>query len=561
MLERLFIRNFALIDKIELTFTEGLNVFTGETGAGKSILLGALSTVLGEKMTDDLFRSSDKTLEIDATFSGKHGKLPAWVKADEEILLIQRNADKGKKAQNFLNQRQITQTSLAELGDGLVDIHGQHQHQLLLKSSTHGLFLDSYGGFDDERISFAAKLADYYSLKSELSSLKDSLEDRHKQRDFLEFQLGEISALNLKPGETALLENERELLASAEKRAELATRLIDLISENESSLLDGLAVALKMLTELSALDSDTLPSLSTLRESEIAADEVARNLLKYRESIEYSPQRLEEINERLFAAEKLFRKHNTDENGLHKLRNELEQKLNSIELDAREIEKLEALEKELVKQLVSRALKLSDQRHKAKHAFSEAVENELQDLGMPKARLIVDLARIEDPQGLYEEEGKRYRLGENGLEETQFLFSANPGETPKPLSRIASGGELSRIMLALKTILSRSDSVPVLVFDEIDVGIGGRTAETVGKKLKELSGSKQILLVTHLAQIARYADNHFRVTKEEHDGRTVTRIEKLDRKGRIEELARMLGGEKISEKVIAHAAELLENVE
>jgi len=561
MLERLCVRNFALIDELELNLSPGLNILTGETGTGKSILLGALSVVLGERITEDLFRTDGVPLEVETCLHAKNLKLPGWIEAEDDLLLIRRKAKCGKRPQNFVNDRQITQTALAELGDGLVDIHGQHQHQLLLKTSTHSEFLDAYGGLKNLKTSYSFKFNDYYRTVNTIKKLKQDLERRTEQRDFLAFQLSEIEKLDPQPGEVTELKKEQELLASAERRAEMAGRLIELISEQEASILEGLALATQMLKDLAALDTSLQEALKTLEDGGIAADEVWRTLVRYRSSIEYSPQRIEEINERLFAFEKLCRKHNVDDEGLIKLTSELKTKLSSIELDAEEIIKLEKAEAELRKKLLHLVRTLSEARRRTKESFEQAVEANLETLAMPKARLVVEFLKVEDPDGLYEENGIRYRLTENGLEDTQFLFSANPGEAPKPLARIASGGELSRIMLALKTVLVDSDQVPVLVFDEIDVGIGGSTAETVGKRLKELARKKQILLVTHLPQIARYADRHFRVTKEVKKGRTITRIKALNKKGRVEELARMLGGEEITDTVLAHARELLQDTE
>ena len=558
MLERLRIRNFALIDKLELEFSKGLNILTGETGAGKSILLGALSVVLGERITDELFRSDKEQLEVEASLGTRGLKLPDWIERDEDLLLILRKGKKGKRAQNFVNQQQITQAALSDLGEGLVDIHGQHQHQLLLKPSTHGSFLDFYGGLNDLRGRFASRLNDYEKLVSRIKALRRDLVQRREQRDFLEFQLAEIRKLDPKHGEAKDLKKEQELLASAERRAEMAARLIELISEQDASILEGIALAAQMLKELAGLDPSLQETLMTLAEVQVAADQVWRELLRYRESIEYSPERLAEINERLFAFEKLCRKHNVNDEGLINLASELKTKLESIELDAEEIEKLEEEGKKIRTEVRALTRELSEARETARKDFEHAVEEQLEELAMPKAKLVVGFLKTENPDGLYEEDGVRYQLTENGLEEIQFFFSANPGEDPKPLARIASGGELSRIMLALKTVLVDADKVPVLVFDEVDVGIGGSTAETVGKRLKELAAKKQILLVTHLPQIACYADRHFRVTKKIKAGRSVTRIDSLDRKGRVDELARMLGGEEITETVRAHAVELLQ---
>lgn len=562
MLERLRVRNFALIEEIELEFSPGLNVLTGETGTGKSILLGALSVLLGERITEDLYRGDNTQLQVESAFSagGPGGlggfEVPEWLDAADGVILILRKGEKGKRAQNFINQQQTTQTALAELGDHLVDIHGQHQHQLLLKTSTHVDFLDAYGGLTGLRTEFRTKFDAYHNLVNRIAELNRDLKQRREHKDFLAFQRGEIAKLNPQPGEVESLMAERELLASAEKRAELAAKLIELISEQEGAVLETLSQATRMLAELSKLDDTLTDSVKSLNEAELAANDVARALVSYRESIEYSPQRLEEINERLFAFEKLFRKHDTDEQGLIRLFSDIEKNLASIDLDAEEIERLQTQEKTTRSGVIVLACKLSAERLKTKKRFEKAVEAQLAELDMPKARLVVEFSRQEDEKGLYEQDGKRYKLADKGVEDIQFMFSANPGEEPKPLARIASGGELSRIMLALKTVLVDSDQVPVLVFDEIDVGIGGKTAEILGKRLKELSEKKQIILVTHLAQIARHADAHFRVTKKMEKNRTITSIHSLDEEGRVEELARMLGGEKITDTVLAHAREL-----
>lgn len=561
MLERLRVRNFALIDKLELTFSPGLNILTGETGTGKSILLGALSVVLGERITDELYRSGEENLEVEAAFSTEKTELPDWLEANEELITILRTSEKGKRSQNFVNQRQVTQSALSEFGETLVDIHGQHQHQLLLKNSTHTGFLDSHAGLEPLKERYLRALSEYNTLVERLKSLRTDLARSKTERDFIEFQLAEITQLDPHPGEQEILKKEQELLASAERRTELVNHLIELISEQEASVLEGITLVSQLLKDLASLDTVLQDTLKSMSLAEIAVDEVWRSLVRYRESIEYSPERLQEINERLFALERLFRKHNVNENGLLSLKQELETKLSSIELGADEVASLEKEEITLRNEVSALAAELSLKRRDIKKSFEKAIENELGFLAMLKARLVVDFIMTEDENGFYEQEGKRYRLTEDGAEQVQFLFSANPGEAPKPLSRIASGGELSRIMLALKTVLVDADRVPVLVFDEIDVGIGGKTAEIVGKRLHELASKKQILLVTHLHQIARYADRHFRVTKETDGKKTVTLIHELNEKERIEELARMLGGEKITDKIRAHAEELLEGRE
>ncbi|MCK4232635.1 AAA family ATPase, partial [candidate division WOR-3 bacterium] len=278
MLERLCVRNFALIDELELNLSPGLNILTGETGTGKSILLGALSVVLGERITEDLFRTDGVPLEVETCLHAKNLKLPGWIEAEDDLLLIRRKAKCGKRPQNFVNDRQITQTALAELGDGLVDIHGQHQHQLLLKTSTHSEFLDAYGGLKNLKTSYSFKFNDYYRTVNTIKKLKQDLERRTEQRDFLAFQLSEIEKLDPQPGEVTELKKEQELLASAERRAEMAGRLIELISEQEASILEGLALATQMLKDLAALDTSLQEALKTLEDGGIAADEVWRTL-------------------------------------------------------------------------------------------------------------------------------------------------------------------------------------------------------------------------------------------------------------------------------------------
>ncbi len=559
MLEHLKVQNFALIDNINLDFSPGLNVFTGETGAGKSILLGALSVLLGERILDEFYRTPNSVLQVQGTLDVSSLKLPDWVQPEDGLLIISRQAQKGKRALNYVNNQQTTQAALADLGNFLVDIHGQHQHQSLLKPSTHGQFLDAYGNLSDLKKNYLDTYTDYHLLLKKINNLTHNLQKRKTEKDFLEFQLAEIENSGLKEGEAEVLRREQELLASAEKRAEIVSKLIELISENDGAILENLSVAAHNLDKLVELDSSLSNTSETLQQAAVSVEELWRTLLSYRDKIDYSSQRLEEINERLFSLEKLFRKYNTDEKGLLRIAKELSSELSFIDIDEHEIERLNENRKKLRKKLLKLAEELSNARKQVKRDFQNQVETYLNALAMPNASLVVKLTETPDENGIFEKDDLRYKLTENGLEEIQFMFSANLGEEPKPLARIASGGELSRIMLALKTALLDSDKVPVLVFDEIDVGIGGKTAETVGKRLKELSKTKQILLVTHLHQIARYADAHFQVSKREENARTVTEIIRLNEDARVKELARMLGGEKITDTIIAHAKELLDN--
>lgn len=558
MLTELRIKNYALIDDLEISYSNGLNVLTGETGAGKSIVIGALSLLLGERAESDMIRTGANSCEIEGIFSIKPNSIAnlSDLPIDKtETIIIRRKIESNGRSSCYINDRSVTANTLKRLGDLLVDLHGQHEHQSLLRIEFHRQILDDFAQLDSKREALGEIYFAYFTQKAELDTLTEQIRQRKERRALDEFQYQELSAAQLKVGENETLLKEKTLLESAEKRFRLAQELNQIISENEGSLLEQFDIFQKHLAELISIDESLAASLNDIKSIRSVFDELWRNIVKYRDRIEFSPQRLEAINERLFLIEKLQKKYSRNIEALLVLQKNLEESLSSIEIDESRIVELKQELALKENKLIKQAKELSRGRQQAKKTIESKLEQELAELGMPQARFIVSIAPIEDEAGLYQEAGKRYRLDENGIDQVEFLFSANPGEEPKPLRKIASGGELSRIMLALKSVTA--SRIPILVFDEIDLGIGGRVAEAVGKKLVKLSRNSQVICITHLPQIAKYAQSHFRVTKSTKAGRTRTTLLPLAESDRIEEIARMLAGTKISKTTISHARELL----
>jgi DNA repair protein RecN (Recombination protein N) len=558
VLTELRIKNYALIDDLEISYSDGLNVLTGETGAGKSIVIGALSLLLGERSESDMIRTGANSCEIEGTFRVNPNSITnlSDLSIDKaETIIIRRKIESNGRSSCYINDRSVTTNMLKRLGDLLVDLHGQHEHQSLLRIEFHRQILDDFAQLDSKRQALAETYQNYFKQKAELDTLTEQIRQRKERRELDEFQFQELSAAQLKVGENETILKEKTLLESAEKRFRLAQALSQIISENEGSLLEQFDVIQKHFNELTGIDESLVAMLNDIKSMRSVFDELWRNIVKYRERIEFSPQRLEAINERLFLIEKLQKKYNRNIEDLLALQTDLEKSLGSIEIDESRIielkKELELKESKLIKQ----AKELSRGRQQAKKSIESKLEQELAELGMNQARFIVSITLVADEAGLYQEAGKRCRLDENGIDQVEFLFSANPGEDPKPLRKIASGGELSRIMLALKSITA--SRIPILVFDEIDLGIGGRVAEAVGKKLVKLSRSSQVICITHLSQIAKYAQAHYRVSKSTKAGRTRTTLLPLNESDRIEEIARMLAGTKISKTTINHARELL----
>ncbi len=557
MLTELRIRNFAIIEEIGLEFAEGFTVFTGETGAGKSILVDAVDLLVGGRASADLIRGGAEEAEVSGVFSLAAGSPVSkflqeqdLIGAGENDLILRRILSRAGRNRVHINGRPAPLNVLQSLRGLLVDIHGQHEHQSLFKPAVQLDLLDDFGGLADARAEYAAAFDAWRGLDARLAARRATLADRQAREDLLRYQVEEMTGANLRAGEDRELERERLLLSQGRRLAELAQATYGPLYEEEPSLLQGLGSLAGSLKELAAIDNEMTEDRDRLAEALAQLTDLAQRLRAYRDKLEFDPERLDKVEERLDLIHRLVKKYGGS----------LEEVVRRGEQAKRDMQELESGDealKELSKQVadgrekvVKLAQALSRKRTKAGGELEKRLERELKDLRMDHARVRISVGQEAGADGP--------QLTSTGCDHVEFLFSSNLGEAPQPLARIASGGELSRVMLAMKTVLAEQDRVPVLVFDEVDAGIGGAVSEVVGKRLQNLSRhGHQVFCITHLAPIAAQAQRHFAVAKAAKSGRTVTQVERLDKAGRVEEIARMLGGETITPKIRSTAAEML----
>ncbi|HWP46748.1 MAG TPA: DNA repair protein RecN [Candidatus Limnocylindrales bacterium] len=557
MLLELHIENFAIIDKLHVEFSKGFNVLTGETGAGKSILIDALSLALGSKSSSEMIRSDAEKAVVEIrvdvqeneTVRTKAVELGFLSPSEEsQELIIRREISRSGKGRALINGNLATTAMLAELGENLIDIHGQHQHQSLLKPSIHIDLLDAFGGLLKLRKEFEEKFQRFKQVQTELRELKESIRTRMQRLDLLNFQKQEIEKAHLIPGEDEELQRERKLLSAAERLATETQEAYELLYGGEESLVDRLGQVLNLLKDLTQIDDSLSPLLSSCESIGYQLEDIAYSLRDYAQKVEFNPQRLEEIERRLDELHRLKRKYGNTLSDILDLKKSIEEELASYDEGEERLEKLENTFRNLEEELRMRAEELSRRRQEVAKNMELLVMKELGELNMDKTRFQITL----EPGNSGE-----YPFTSKGKDRVEFFMAPNPGEDLKPLSKIASGGEISRIMLAFKTILASVDNVSTLIFDEVDLGIGGRIAEMVGKKLKFISSSRQVICITHLPQIASKADLHLQISKEVQGGKTLTKVRRLSESERIEEIARMLGGETITETTLKHAREML----
>jgi DNA repair protein RecN (Recombination protein N) len=557
MLVELHVTNFALIDRLDLTFGAGLNILTGETGAGKSIIIDALGLALGGRAGADLVRTGAAKAVVEAVFdlTGAPAEVlrrlsDAGLDSEEEadtLLVTRELVRSGGKSQCRINGRLMPVAILKEIAEGLVDVHGQHEHQSLLATDRHIDILDSWGGKDALvlRQQVATIYVETNSLKRERERLRTDARERARMLDLYRFQMEEIGSAQLQANEEEELTADRSRLANSEKLSAAATDAYVTLSgaERGSGALDALNTALSAVEHAAILDENLTVVAETLRSAVSYAEDAAHELRVYQETVEFNPERLEEIEARLDLLRTLKRKYGETLAEIIAYGEELTGKLDELEnSEAREEELTTAIAKSEDK-LNTAAARLTKARHKASENFAAGIAHELADLGMAATKFEVAL----EPQP----------MTSKGADHVEFLLSPNPGEPLRPLAKIASGGEMSRIMLAMKSVLARTGAVPTMIFDEIDVGVGGRTAQTIGDKLESLAKDAQIMCITHLPQIASRAGTHFFIEKKVQEGRTTVSVVPLDSEGRIEEIARMLGGSRRSETVVQHAREML----
>ena len=592
MLSELRIRDFAIIDDLQLTFAPGFAALTGETGAGKSIIIDAVELVLGGRADATVVRAGTDQAIVEAAFHLEPERQAAIapvlereeLQGDEDnLLLLGREVRLNGRNVCRINGRTVTLTLLREVADGLVDIHGQSEHLSLLRVSQHVNLLDRYAELWPLRTQVAEKVSQVRAVRRELADLLRSEQELARRADLLQFQVGEIQSAALEPGEEEALVEERLRLTNAEQLAELVSEALQALEgggEEISSALDLLGGALRALERLARVDPAQESQTKAAESANYQVQELVRSLHDYRDEIEYSPRRLQEVEDRLALIRRLGRKYGATISDMLAYAEKAAQELETITHSEERIEVLRAEEERLLAELSELAVTLSAKRREAAERLAAGIEAELGDLRMEGARFGVGFEWHEDEQGVPVMESQisnlqsqvsagRFAFDSTGIDHVEFLVSPNPGEPLKPMAKIASGGETSRLMLALKTVLSRADETPTLIFDEIDQGIGGRVGATVGEKLWQLAvgtGSgglrHQVLCVTHLPQLAAFGDAHFHVEKhveQVEDGeRTVTRVQQLAGQAQVEELAQMLGA--AGDAAYRSAEEILEQV-
>ncbi|MFN7018585.1 MAG: DNA repair protein RecN [Fimbriimonadales bacterium] len=549
MLHALHIENLAIIDRLEVHFEAGLNALTGETGAGKSILVDALNLALGERADPTLIRAGADKLRVNAVFElPDDPELRALldelgVEPEEGLLYLSREVHAGGRSGARINGQPVPLSTVQAIGERLVDLHGQHEHQSLLNPSRHLEFLDRWLG--EPALSLRAQTREAVlalrQAEQELQELTERAREREQRLDLYRFQLEEIRAANLQVGEDALLETEARRLTHAEKLIALVGGAYDALMQ-ENGAYDLAAYASRSLGEIARIDPSVAEWGDMLESALAHMEEVAHNLRAYAEQIEYDPARLEEVIARLELIKRLKRKYGDTIEAVLQYAEEAESNLHALETQTERREALEAQVAELQARAANLCEQLSALRKAGAQRFAQAVQAILRELAMERAEFRVEV--------------RPKPMDTRGADSIEFLFSANPGEPPRPLSKIASGGEMSRVMLALKTALADAAPVPTLVFDEIDAGLGGRTAHAVGEKLAELAQHCQILCITHLPQIASRATHHLAIEKHTVGDATRVQIRALEGEARIQEIARMLTGEP-TEIALQHAQELL----
>jgi len=569
MLTTLRIKNLALVSDLTLELQPGCNVITGETGAGKSIIIGALNLVLGERADRTLIRSGEESCSVEAVFDVRLLRAPlksfleenGLEPCEENQLVLKRTFTSAGANRQFVNGSATALATLATIGEWLVDIHGPHDHQSLLHPAKQLAILDAFGGLEKDREAFGELVRRRAGLQAEKSSLIVDENTYARQLDLLRFQVQEISTACLQPGEDETVEQEFQRASNAAKLLQLSQTALDALDENETSLLTQSGIIGRVLAELQRVDAGA----ASLVELHAQATETLRELQSavshYADKVDVDPARLAELEERLNLLHSLKRKYGATLAEVIAFGDDVKQKLHALESRDTELARLNAALENLDAELSSAGKKLSTARKKVIPQLAKAVGRQLEDLGFKQSKFDVAISTVRWGEATDELKGSATDRGDarstslSGLDEIEFQFAPNLGEPARSLRAIASSGEMARVMLALKTVLAAEDEIPVLIFDEVDANVGGETANAVGEKMKQIAAKRQVLCITHLPQVAAPADAHYVVTKLVTNGRTISEMQLLDKKARVTELARMLGGQ--SEAARKHAEALL----
>jgi len=550
MLLELSVENYAVVEKVRVRFHRGLNLLTGETGSGKSIVVDALALLLGGRAAAEMVRSGAERARISGIFEVEGQALPEGVEQEDGELIVEREILPNGKSRAFVGGRPVTAALLKELARALGDIHGQHDQQQLFSGSVQREMLDGFAGAGDPVSEVGSLYARWNTASQELAELERTSQEKLRQADLWTFQRNEIEAVNPQAGEDAQLDNERRVLRNVVKLEETAGAAYAALYENPDSVTAQLHAVVKRLEELGRIDESMQDVVAALEPARIAVDEAAHSLSHYLGKLEADPARLEEIETRLAALEKLRRKYGTTIEDVIAFHEDVARNLAAVESSGERRAELTQEVAALAASYEAASGRLSKVRKDAARRLAKAVESELASLAMDKTRVEIRVSAAE--------------WSATGADAVEILISPNVGEELKPLEKIASGGELSRVALALKTCVAparaEKNAIPrTLVFDEVDAGVGGSAAESVGRRLKKLSGVAQVLCVTHLAQIAGFAEHHYYVEKHTERGRTITTIEELEAKARTREIGRMLSGERVTPEALRHAEQLIKH--
>lgn len=554
MLIGLSIAQFAIAEKLNIDFSAGMTAITGETGAGKSIALDALGLALGDRADSNVVRFGADKADIRAVFDiTKLPHIKHWLKAndfdteeDDEDCILRRIITSEGRSRAYINGQPVNLQTLKALGEQLVDIHSQHAHHQLLRREYHQTLLDAYADCQPLLTQVRQAFAEWQSVNKRITALQNQNNEAESRREYLQFQLEEFQQLGLKPGEYEELEQRHQLMANAEAFQAACQKALDVCRESDhGTILDQLRFCQHQLVKFSEHSSSIKEAYELLLNASIQVDEAANSLRHQLDHDNLDSSSLGEVESRMAAIMDLARKHRADPKQLHETQAHIEEELDSLDNSEAILEQLQAQAKSLQKNYQGVARQLTQIRETAANKLTLAIKQQLKALGMASCEFVPLLntdSELPKP---------------TGFEAVEFLVSTNPGQPPQGLHKIASGGELSRISLAIQVVTAKGSTIPTLVFDEVDVGIGGATAEVVGKLLRQLSHSAQIICVTHQAQVAAQADQHYTVAKQQHKGQTTTTVQYLNHDERVQEIARMVGGVSITETTLNHAAEML----
>lgn len=552
MLLSIHIKNYTLIEDLRLEFAPELNIFTGETGAGKSIIIESLGLLLGARSSAQVVRKGSNSCFITGEFDCSHlTEVRQFLDESglgiaEENLMVRREIAANGKSRSFINDRPVSAETLKNLGEYLVDVHGQNDHQTLLKSSCQRALLDGFGNL----ASLVAQVSESYhalrSLVSQLQSQAMSAQERERLVELYSFQKKEIESAQLTPGEEEDIEKSLPIMKNAEKIQTVSDDAYHILYGEDEAVIEKLGKVQKLVESLNMLGGNLSETSENLRKAYSMVDDAAHEIESFRDRLNADPEVLNQLLERQNLIAKLKKKYGNSIQEILAYKDKISSELDALSSVDQNRQELEKNVEKARAALISLCEKLTAQRKKAAEKLSMGTEKELHELGMKKARFSISIEKEVEPTS-------------EGQDRVEFLFCANPGEDAKPLKNIASGGEMSRVMLAIKTVLAKTDRIPALIFDEIDSGVGGPMGQVVGRKLKELSRHHQVLCITHLPQIAAFGTQHFYVEKETKGAQTLTCVRVLPQKERTDEIARMLSGEKITPSALIHAAELIKN--